>query len=66
MRLLRKAISVTLAIVMLASTVCVAASAQTVDDNNSSVPYKGVFYYRSGTGEDLPGTDSVDYYMIFK
>ena len=39
MRLLRKAISVTLAIVMLASTVCVAASAQTVDDNNSSVPY---------------------------
>ena len=63
MKTFRKIISFALAAVMLTGSVSVVAAAQTVGDTAASY-YNGVFYYRPGTGEYLPGTDSVDYYAF--
>ncbi|MBR1481841.1 MAG: dockerin type I repeat-containing protein [Ruminococcus sp.] len=64
MKLFRKAISLVLAATMLTGVVGITASAQTTSEEADSPYYNGVFYYRPGTGEYLPGTDSVDYYSF--
>ncbi len=61
MRFFKKALSVVLAASMLTGIAGVTALAQ--EKENADVFYNGTFYYRPGTGEYLPGTDSVDYFV---
>lgn len=59
---MKRLIAILLAVLMVTSVCVVAVSAESAEVDFDGTYYNGAYYYRPGTGEYDPGSESVDYY----